>query len=162
MRRRHALCYMGLAEKAATRLLGPEQGEWLERLDTEDDNLRAAIEWFAQTGEAEKGLRLTAALPRFWGMRGYLTEGRERLARLLALPQAAAPTRGRIRALSAAAVMAGSQGDYAAARSFFQEVVAIHRADGDAAALAQALTNVGNVTSELGEYAAAAASIDET
>src|SRR5207249_91766 len=125
------------------------------RLEQEHDNLRAAVEWFARAGEAEKGLRLGAALWRFWAERGYLTEGRERLARLLALPGAAIPKAVQLKALYAAGVLADAQGDYRAARSFFEETLAINRQSGDSEDTVFSLHSVGNVAVMQGDYAAA-------
>ena len=83
--RRHAAHYLALVERAQPALKGPEQGVWLERLEREHDNLRAVLAWSVAGGEVETGLRLGGALWWFWSLRGYLTEGRERLAELLAL-----------------------------------------------------------------------------
>ena len=84
VRRRHAGFYLPLAEEAEPALLGPQQLSWLERLDAERDNLRAALTWATEDGEAEVGLRIGAALWRYWQLRGSATEGREHLERLLA------------------------------------------------------------------------------
>ena len=85
VRRRHAGFYVLLAEQAEPALRGPEQVSWLDRLDAELANIRAALTWATESGEAEIGLRIGAALWRFWHMRGSLAEGRDRLERLLAL-----------------------------------------------------------------------------
>ena len=84
VRRRHAGFYAALAEEAEPALLGPQQVSWLERLDAELANIRAALTWATESGEAEVGLRIGAALWRFWQLRGSAAEGRERLERLLA------------------------------------------------------------------------------
>ena len=85
VRRRHAGFYLPLAEEAEPALLGPQQLSWLERLDAERDNLRAALTWATEEDEADVGLRIGAALWRYWQLRGSDSEGRERLERLLAL-----------------------------------------------------------------------------
>src|SRR5262249_52329461 len=72
-REAHRDWYLALAEQAETELQGPEQGQWLDRLEAEHDNLRAALQWSV---EAEKRLRLASALWRFWYVRGHLQEGR--------------------------------------------------------------------------------------
>jgi predicted ATPase/DNA-binding SARP family transcriptional activator len=191
LRRRHAHCYLSLAEKADARLTGPEQAVWLDRLERELDNLRAGLEWFTHAGEAEKALRLGAALWRFWAVRGYLSEGRERLAGLLAWsgrvpPQAPSlrpgtraaggyPRSGwrfpplpgpvqtavRLKALYAAGVLADAQGDYTAARSLFEEHLGIQRESGDVEAIATALCSLGNIANAQGDQAAARSLFEE-
>src|SRR5262249_47555497 len=86
----HAAYFLALAEAAEPQLSGRGQAEWLARLEREHDNLRAALRWLVEHGDPEIGLRLCAALWRFWYMHGHLTEGRERLAELLALSDASA------------------------------------------------------------------------
>jgi len=88
VQRRHAAFFLGLAEAAAPELLGGRQTAWLDRLEREHDNLRAALEWLTERGAVEAGLRLGNAVGPFWLTRGYLQEPRERLERLLALPGA--------------------------------------------------------------------------
>ncbi|MGH3090644.1 MAG: ATP-binding protein, partial [Rubrobacteraceae bacterium] len=73
-RRRHADFFHSLAEEAKPKLVGTEQASWLERLETEHDNLRATLGWLEEEGEAERGLRLATALLRFWWFRGHLAE----------------------------------------------------------------------------------------
>ena len=72
VRRRHAAFYLVLAEEAEPGLLGPQQREWLERLDSERDNIRAALGWALDAGEAEVGLRIGSALWRFWQLRNHV------------------------------------------------------------------------------------------
>src|SRR5262249_9717713 len=84
VRRRHADFYLPLAEAAEPALLGPEQMRAARKLDSERDNLRAALNWAAESGEAEVGLRTASALWRIWQMRAADVEGREHLDRLLA------------------------------------------------------------------------------
>ena len=86
--------------------------EWLERFDVEHDNFRAALEYLIKTGEADWGLRLGAALFGFWDTREHLTEGRSRIAKLLAMAGAAARPKLRARLQFAAGVLANEQGDY--------------------------------------------------
>ena len=95
VRRRHAAFYLVLAEEAEPGLLGPQQREWLERLDSERDNIRAALSWALEAGEAEVGLRIGSALWRFWQLRNHEVEARERLEELLALGSGSPSTRAK-------------------------------------------------------------------
>jgi predicted ATPase len=123
----HACFFLALAEQAEPELAGPEQVAWLDRMEAEHDNLRSALEWATATRAAEIGLRLGGALRSFWLVRGYLQEGQERLAQLLALPGAAARTAPRARALHAAGVLARRQGDRRGARLLLAEALEIRR-----------------------------------
>ena len=118
-RRSHAAYYLVLAEEGA--LEAAAHPEWLDRFEVEHDNFRAALEYLIKTGDADWGLRLGSALFQFWETREYLTEGRDRIARLLALKGAAARPKLRSRLLFCAAVLAGEQGDYNAAHQLFEE-----------------------------------------
>src|SRR5208282_4414586 len=111
-RRAHAAYCLVLAEEEATERGGGEDGEWLERFTREHDNFRAALECLTETGDAEWGLRLGAALFRFWEAREYLAEGRDRLGKLLKIPAGAAPTKARARVAFSAGVLASEQRDY--------------------------------------------------
>src|SRR5882724_4514560 len=119
-KRAHAAYCLVLAEEQASEQ-SAEGTEWLERFTLEHANFRAGLEWLTETGDAEWGLRLGTALFRFWEMREYLAEGRDRLGKLLNLPGAAAPTKARARALFAAGVLAVEQGDYVSADVLVQE-----------------------------------------
>jgi tetratricopeptide (TPR) repeat protein len=176
--RRHAAYYLALVERAQPALKGPEQGVWLERLEREHDNLRAVLGWAAASGEAEAGLRLGGALWWFWSLRGYLTEGWERLAELLALgngdlsqgtdladeashPRSTVSLRSRARAQACAGFLAQWQGDYTAARDLFEQSLAIQREVGDPASVAFSLTGLGQVSLALGQPESARSLCDE-
>ncbi|HSF48595.1 MAG TPA: TIR domain-containing protein, partial [Burkholderiales bacterium] len=109
IRRRHAAFFLELAETAEPHLLGERQAQWLKRLDEEHDNARAAFESLLKH-DADGARRLAAALWRFWFFRGHLTEGWDRVHRVLALNQDAAPPL-KVRVLVAAAVLAYFRGD---------------------------------------------------
>src|SRR6266545_3652101 len=100
---------------------------WLDRLELDKDNLRAALRWAVTNGEAEQGLRLGGALWLFWFIRGELGEGREWLEDLLALAGEGADRAARARALLGAATLARYQGDYAAAGSLAHEALNLER-----------------------------------
>jgi len=118
-RRAHAAYYLVLAEEGAEDVVA--HPEWLDRFEIEHDNFRLALDYLIKTGDAEWGLRLGAALFRFWETREHLTEGRDSIARLLALEGTAARPKLRARLSFAAAVLAGEQGDYASAQRLFEE-----------------------------------------
>jgi predicted ATPase len=84
LRGAHAAAFLAVAGQAGRPLTGPGQQDWLERLDLEHDNLRAAIDWYCQQDPAA-ALRMAAAMSLFWSLRGHYTEGRQRLRRLLGL-----------------------------------------------------------------------------
>ena len=118
-RRAHAAYYLVLAEEGAEdAVIHPE---WLDRFELEHDNFRMALDYLIRTRDADWGLRLGAALFRFWETREYLTEGRDFIAKLLALEGAAARPKLRARLLFSAAVLAAEQGDYSSARQLFEE-----------------------------------------
>jgi predicted ATPase len=138
-RRAHAAYCLVLAEEGAAEDISASHTQWLDRFELEHDNFRSALDWLTETGNAEWGLRLGAALFRFWEMREHLSEGRERLGKLLKLNSAAASTLPRLRALFAAGVLAGEQGDYIAADSLTTESLAIARELGDQRSIAVSL-----------------------
>ncbi len=131
LRDRHLDCFLDLAEEIAPKLRGPEQLEWLDRLEVEHDNLRAALDWSLGDERIDKGLRLAAVLRSFWTMRGYWSEGRQRAESLLSQPEAAPRTLARANALLVAAEMANSLGDLGPSRQYLQESIAIAREHGD-------------------------------
>jgi len=135
-KRAHAAYCLVMAEEEAKEEIGPE---WLERFELEHNNFRAALEWLTETGDADWGLRLGTALFRFWESREYLAEGRNHLGRLLNLAGSAAPTKARMRALFAAGVLAGEQGDYPAAGALVHQSqdVAHHLGDKTGVAVSQ-------------------------
>ena len=118
-RRAHAAYYLVLAEEGAED--AATHPEWLDRFEVEHDNFRLALDHLIKTGDADWGLRLGTALFHFWETREHLTEGRDTIARLLALEGAAARPKMRARLLFAGAVLAGEQGDYGPAQQLFED-----------------------------------------
>jgi len=159
-RRAHAAYCLVLAEESAD--TGSGQSEWLARFDLEHDNFRAALDWLAKTGDAAWGLRLGAALFRFWETREYLSEGRDRLAALLELPGASADSKPRARALFAAGVLAGEQGDYDGARSMMETCLNTSRAVQDDHCVAVALNAMAVNARDRGELGTAASLFEES
>jgi non-specific serine/threonine protein kinase len=122
----HAKYYLALAEEAETRLVGPHQPAWLARLEEEHDNLRAVLAWAVEGGDPEIGLRVAAALWRFWFTRGHLGEGRLWFEKALAAGSALPPAL-RARALNGAGRLALRQGDAASAQAILEESLALWR-----------------------------------
>ncbi len=161
-RRAHAMYFLGLAEQAEPELTGPAQPQWLDRLEREHDNLRAALTWAEDPGEGEIGLRLGAALWRFWVVRGHLHEGHDRLERLLTLPGAAARTGSRARVLHGLGTIIHEMGhDYREARGFVEDSLSIWRELGDKRGTATALNSLGWLAFHLGEFDRARALSEE-
>jgi predicted ATPase len=158
-KRAQAAYCLVLAEEEATEQVG---SDWLERLSLEHNNLRMALEWLTESGDAEWGLRLATALFRFWEIREYFAEGRDSLRRILNLPGAAAATKARTRALFAAGVLAGEQGDYEAAETLIAESRNIARQLGDKTGAAISLNALGVFARDRGDVAAARALLEES
>jgi non-specific serine/threonine protein kinase len=157
-REQHADYFVGLAEQIEPHLEGRDLATWLDALQREHDNLRAALHWLHEIGDAERGLRLAGALRFFWYLRGHLTEGRERIAAFvgLAAPLAVASLlTARAKALDAAGFLARFQGDFAAALPMIEECLALRRQLGDSQAIADALSNLAHVQVQQGQFAAA-------
>jgi non-specific serine/threonine protein kinase len=154
LRSHHVEWFLALVEHAEPELQGPEQATWLERLETEHDNIRAALEWAINRGWSEASLRLPAALWRFWSIRGHLTEGRGWLSAALGIDDRTRDSH-RARALTAAGILAEKLADYVAARHLHEESLAVARELEDPEGIAASLSNLGAVAHELGEYAEA-------
>jgi predicted ATPase/class 3 adenylate cyclase len=156
----HLAYYLALAEKAAPLLIGPEQGRWLDRLEAEHDNLRVALGWCTGGGGgAEAGLRLAAALGRFWSMRGQWSEGRYWLEQSLRAGTGGAAVL-RAGALRAAGGLALYQSDFPEARARYEESLSLCRELGDRQGL-HGVINLGSVAAYQGDFRAARALFEE-
>jgi len=147
LRRRHADYFLELAEEAEPHLRG-SPGDWLDRLEREHDNFRAALDSLEASGAGETALRLAAALWRFWYLKGHLAEGRRRLESVL--PTDGPPTAARAKALNGAAVMAVNTGDGEAAKLRAGEALALHRELGDAWGAAYSVFMLGAAEDDAG------------
>jgi predicted ATPase/tRNA A-37 threonylcarbamoyl transferase component Bud32 len=156
-RRAHAAYCLVLAEEGDAAETDAGSTEWADRFQIEHDNFRAALEWLTETGDAAWGLRLGAALFRFWELREHLTEGRDRLGKLLIVAEAAKPTKARVRVLFAAGVLAGAQGDYVVGDPLIRESLAGARQLGDKRGIAVALNALGVTARDQDDFAASQA-----
>ncbi|MEP6776070.1 MAG: tetratricopeptide repeat protein, partial [Chloroflexota bacterium] len=177
-RHRHALYYLSLAEKANAHFTGPQdhgwgakQIEWVDRLESELGNIRAALDWYQARAEDDKnagmgmldnlqqGLRLTTALGRVWFGRGHVSEGLERTMALLAIVPKPVPMEPpRLRAIYAAALMVAGRlaplhgGDISGVRSLIEESIHIATELGDRQLEARGLLILGSVALSQGAY----------
>jgi predicted ATPase/transcriptional regulator with XRE-family HTH domain/Tfp pilus assembly protein PilF len=158
--RAHADYFAALADEVEAGLAASEQAGALDRLESEHDNLRAALSWLLGGSDAERGLRLAVSLWWFWWVRGYLTEGRGWLARALA-ESSAAPLDLRARALIGAGTLAESQGDYSSAVDLHERALISSRAVGDERGTATALESLGNIAQDQGDLGRAKALFEE-
>jgi predicted ATPase/DNA-binding CsgD family transcriptional regulator len=127
----HRDYYLALAEEAAPHLEGAGQAEWLDLLDAELGNLRAAIAFSLAQADPEPGLRLAASLRVHWMMRGHTAEGAGVLQALLGMPSAQQATLTRARALTVVAALLMATGGPPAAADYCEEALAVARAAGD-------------------------------
>ena len=162
MRERHALHFMMLAEEAEPELIGPRQLDWFRLLEDEHDNIRAALDWYsvakADPGgkhSIERGLRLAGAISRFWRQRGYFSEGRERLDRLLtkadAIRLSSKSLPYKAKALGGAGVLAAQQGDYAAADALLRRGLDLHCKAGNKRGIGLALNRLADIMYRRGD-----------
>jgi tetratricopeptide (TPR) repeat protein len=160
--RAHAAYMLVFAEEERLEMTPAERETWLRGCDVEHDNFRAASHWLIGAGDAEWALRLGSALFRFWEQRDHLTEGRETLFRMLALPGAAAPTRLRARALYSAGVLADIQGDIDTAQTLGRESHRIYTELGDTQGVAGAAVILAFQAQRRGHYAEAVSLFGDT
>jgi predicted ATPase/transcriptional regulator with XRE-family HTH domain len=174
VRDRHLAYFLALAETGALELRGAQESAWLARLERENDNLRAALEYALDHHKAEPALRLAVGLWQFWSTRGYVSEGRHWLQQVLDFrphildPATADSSQLRnlkslvAKALNAAGVLARRQGDYAQSLDLHQESLALLREQSDQDGIARTLRHLGNVAFYQGDYARALVSFQES
>lgn len=183
----HCLYFVKLAEEAKPAFTGPDQSGWLGRLEQEHNNFRAALSWLqdpargsqtpaelaaelevgdlSQASWAEISLRLSEVLWRFWYVRGYLSEGSNRLEAILSQARAAhpaVPASLLVRVWFGAAGLAFFQGDYHRAASLFEKSLTLSRAQGDRKGVARTLYGLGNIANVMGESQQAVALYEES
>lgn len=158
IRRRHAECFLALAESARPHLGGAEQAEWLRRLETERDNVRAALGWSLEGANTELGLRVATALGRFWWVRGP-AEGLAWLDRTLERATGSADLRAA--ALGAAGGCAWFVGDHERSMSLMEQGLVICREIGDRAGSARMLNGLGPTLMAVGRYEEADQVVEE-
>ncbi len=142
LRRRHAIYFLKLAEEEERASQGPLQGVWLDRLETEHDNLRAALAWsFSPQGDTEMGLQLAGALSHFWYVREHHSESRMWLQRALERGSGAGAARAKV--LVGAGRLAWFQGELTRGNTLLEESLTLYQDLGDDAGAAFALLVLG-------------------
>ncbi len=159
-RQAHADYFLHLAEEAEPALKGPLLIDWLERLEREHDNLRAALQWSLESGRGEVALRLGIALERFWVVRGQRNEGLAFLQRAVA-GSAGVAAHIRAKALLTAARLAFNQSNYDQGEILAQESLALFRELGDKRGIALSLNRLGVAAWRRGDFKSARVLLDE-
>jgi predicted ATPase/transcriptional regulator with XRE-family HTH domain len=170
LRRSHAGYFLTLAEEVEPKLFCPEQNTWFARLEAEHSNLRAALQWMADHGEGEHGLRLAGALWRYWEVRGHLAEGLAWLTEMLRLPSSpagkeagtAADPATRAKALLGVGVCNYYQRDNPAAAAQLDASLELYRVLGDRQGMASALFYLGWLANDRGDFARARSLLQES
>jgi len=158
VRDRHLSCFLALSEEAEPELRGARQGVWLERLETEHDNLRTALAWALERERTELGLRLAAALEWFWSVRGHFREGVGWLERALAGGTAASAARAK--ALSSLGRILRQQGNLGRAEPYYEEALALYEGLGDRRHVAELRASLGWLALDQGDAVRATASLE--
>ncbi|MET0565598.1 MAG: adenylate/guanylate cyclase domain-containing protein [Acidimicrobiia bacterium] len=157
--RRHLETYAAYVESVAPELLGRDRRMWLDVLEQDQDNLRAALDWAVESGEPDLAFRLSSAAWRLWQARGHLHEARRRLDEVLALE--GGDPRNRAKALEALGGILWWQSDLDGALEIYRETVRMHRVLGDPRELANALYNVSLATVFVQDANASRDALDE-
>jgi len=158
LRRRHAEYYLALAEAAEQLWDQPEEGAWLQRLAVEHANLRAALQWALDSGEAEYARRLNAALLSFWCYCSDLNEANHWMEVALAMPcKECTPVAiaAEAKVLNAVGYVAAFHGDHTRAQARFEKGLALYGAIGDKRAIAWSLRGCGFAAMLRGDLARA-------
>jgi predicted ATPase/DNA-binding NarL/FixJ family response regulator len=148
--RRHASFFLAMAERAAAESRGASQLTWLDRLEREHDNLRAALRWSIESGDITTELRLTGSLAWFWHARGYAREGREWLEGALSRGAGASALLW-AKVSDGAGDLACARGEWPAARDLFEQSLQLRYQAEDRAHIATTLASLALVRHRLGE-----------
>ncbi len=158
-RQRHASFFLDLAERAEPELHGPDQVEWLERLERENGNLRAAMDWALSGDDAEIAARISWAIYQFWWQRGPHVEGRRWVEAVLLRSNLSSS--GRAKALVVAGAFALSHGDYKRSQRYFEEGLELAGRVGDEFLAGWARVGLGLVAMGTADHEAATSHLQE-
>jgi predicted ATPase len=143
LHRCHALHFLSVAEMAANHFYSPDAGAWISRLADDNDNLRAALRWALDGGDADTALAFTAALWSFWYLTGQITEGRAATSAILHRYDSIPACRPLARTLLGAGQLALASGDYRHGQTLLDRSIAMNRGVDDARGTAEALLAAG-------------------
>ena len=160
-RERHARAYVPVAQEAFERLFRSDRGVWLDRLETEHDNLRTALGFAVEQGDAEVAQLLAGRLWLFWQLRGHLTEGITWLERALALGDATPPS-VRVGALFGLGQLAALTGQPERAMRLGEEALDLAQVAGYKLGVALALDLIGQAEAAMGNLERAQQRQEET
>jgi predicted ATPase/DNA-binding XRE family transcriptional regulator len=161
LRRQHALYFLKLAEEEQRASQGPLQRVWMDRLESEHDNLRAALSWsLTSQGDTEMGLQLSGALSHFWYVREHHSEARMWLQRALERPSEATAARAKV--LVGAGRLAWFQGELRRGDALLEESLTLYRDLGDDAGTAFTLLVLGRIAVSQGERKRGATLVEES
>jgi predicted ATPase len=158
---RHAAYFLALAEPAESELTDPGQLAWLDRLETDHDNLAAAMSWCLDQGRLEPVLRLTWLTWRFWWMHGHAAE-LARFGETILAKSERLPSRQRALALSAYGLMLVGVGDRARAWPLLEQSLPHFRQADDNLGVAMVLGAMGNLSASQGQYAVASQLLEDS
>jgi predicted ATPase/DNA-binding CsgD family transcriptional regulator len=150
LRRRHAQYFLGGADVPVTGMQLTHQSVWLQTLEAEHQNLRAALTWCEEARTPDLGLRAASLLAWFWIVRGHVAEGRRQLTALTSMADTAPPEL-QAAALRVVGSLALHQADDEAARRLFESSLAIRRGLGDPAGMLSSLSSLGAVALQQGD-----------
>ena len=157
--RRHLAWLLDLAGRAD--LDGTDQSAWLDLLEADHGNFRVGLEWALAARQSDSALALVGRLAAFWAMRGHVGEGRRWAAAALSAAAAHDDPRARATALDGAAQLAFAHGDVAAQQDYLRESLGIWRGLGQAAHVAECLSELGVAAHIRGEPGAAKSLLDQ-
>jgi predicted ATPase len=158
----HAAHFAAVVREASEGMMAGDQGRWFARLDRDLDNIRAAMSWALDRGEAELGLRIATDMRQFFDARGHLREGQAWLEDWLLPPNLELPTDVRARALNASGELAWRLGDYAVATERCEASLELNRAIGDQRGVGKALTTLAAIAWEQARFERAARLCEES
>ena len=161
VQRRHRDFFLAFIEEAEQRIQGPQGTLWLDRLETEYENLQSALNWSLESGESEVALRIAGAARWFWVIRGRMSVGREWFERSLSQARVASPT-VLAKAFLGAGLIANYQGDQERARRLAMESLALYREAGDKNGIGLTFHLLGIVLRSLNDQDQARAHLEES